>query len=683
MTAGVAGMNRVRGFTVIMGLGLAAYAGHVVLGLGGEGAASFFQDWLYNGLLLAAAASCLLRAFAVAAERARWLSLGGAILCLFSGELYYTLHLSNLDEPPYPSVSDALYLAFYPAGYAGLVLFAPRASRRLRANLWLDGLVSALAVAALAAALLLQPITASTGGDRLEVATTLAYPLADVTLLVFVVGLLALNGWKPSRSWALIAAGLATMAVADGVFLWQSAHGAYVEGQALDAMWPAAAVLLGLAAWQTAQQQSARLEGWRMLAMPALFALVPVGLLVYGNLEPMNRLALALAAAALVVAIVRMALTFAGTLRMTAEATRAALTDALTDLGNRRALLADLEAELAVARPDDPSVLVLFDLDGFKDYNDAFGHPAGDALLVRLGHRLREAMAGRGCAYRLGGDEFCALLRHRGDGHAEDVERALAALSDHGEGFHVASSHGTVVLPAEARDTERALQLADGRLYTQKGVRRRHATTAQLRDVLLQMVSERTPDLRHHIDDVAALAHGVGQRLRLRPHELHELVRAAELHDIGKMAIPDAILDKEGSLEVSEWEFMRRHTVIGERMLHVAPALSGVARLVRSSHERMDGSGYPDGLRGGEIPLGARIVAVCDAYHAMTSERPYQRALKPHEALAELTRCAGRQFDPEVVAAIRAELAGPALRPLPGGRMATAPGRPLRGLIAS
>ena len=672
-------MNGVRAFTVLMGLGLTAYAGHVVLGLGGDGAESLFQDWLYNGLLLAAAGSCLLRGFANAAERARWLSLGGGILCLFGGELYYTLHLSIVEDPPYPSLSDALYLAFYPAGYAGLVLFAPRASRRLRTSLWLDGLVSALAVAALAAALLLQPIVASTGGDPLEVATTLAYPLADVTLLVFVVGLLALNGWKPSRSWALIAAGLATMAVADGIFLWQSAHGAYMEGEALDALWPAAAVLLGLAAWQPVRQESAQLKGWRMLAMPALFALVPVGLLVYGNLEPMNRLSLALAAAALVVAIVRMALTFAGTLRMTAEATRAALTDALTGLGNRRALLADLETELAVTDPRDPSVLVLFDLDGFKDYNDAFGHPAGDALLVRLGHRLRDATAGRGSAYRLGGDEFCALLRHCGDGHEHLVERALAALSDRGEGFFVTSSHGTVVLPAEARDTERALQLADGRLYTQKGVRRRQATTAQVRDVLLQMVTERTPDLRHHIDDVAALAHGVGQRLGLRPHELQELVRAAELHDIGKMAIPDAILDKAGTLDSPEWEFMRRHTVIGERMLHVAPALSGVARLVRWSHERVDGNGYPDGLRGAEIPLGARIVAVCDAFHAMTSERPYQRAMKPHEALAELTRCAGTQFDPQVVAAIRAELAAPAVAPAPNGRGVPAPGRALRG----
>ena len=143
-----------------------------------------------------------------------------------------------------------------------------------------------------------------------------------------------------------------------------------------------------------------------------------------------------------------------------------------------------------------------------------------------------------------------------------------------------------------------------------------------MRDVLLQMVSERTPELRHHIDDVALLAQGVGRRLGLRTHELYEVVRAAELYDIGKMATPDAILTKPGPLDAAEWEFMRQHTIVGERMLHVAPALAGVARLVPWSHERLDGGGYPDALAGDEIPLGARIVAVCDAFNAMTSDRP-------------------------------------------------------------
>jgi two-component system, cell cycle response regulator len=125
------------------------------------------------------------------------------------------------------------------------------------------------------------------------------------------------------------------------------------------------------------------------------------------------------------------------------------------------------------------------------------------------------------------------------------------------------------------------------------------------------------------------------------------------------MAIPDAILTKPGPLDAGEWEFMRQHTIVGERMLGVAPALAGVARLVRWSHERVDGGGYPDGLAGDEIPLGARIIAVCDAFKAMTSERPYRSVVSADEAVAELVRHSGTQFDADVIAAFQAELAAP------------------------
>jgi HD-GYP domain-containing protein (c-di-GMP phosphodiesterase class II) len=135
----------------------------------------------------------------------------------------------------------------------------------------------------------------------------------------------------------------------------------------------------------------------------------------------------------------------------------------------------------------------------------------------------------------------------------------------------------------------------------------------------------------------------------MQPEQLDEVTRAAELHDIGKVAIPDTILAKPGPLDATEWSFVRQHTIIGERILLAAPALRPVARLVRSSHERWDGAGYPDGLAGEEIPLGARIVAVCDAFEAMTSDQPYRNRLDVSAAVAELRRCAGTQFDPQVV----------------------------------
>jgi HD-GYP domain-containing protein (c-di-GMP phosphodiesterase class II) len=124
---------------------------------------------------------------------------------------------------------------------------------------------------------------------------------------------------------------------------------------------------------------------------------------------------------------------------------------------------------------------------------------------------------------------------------------------------------------------------------------------------------------------------------------------AAELHDVGKAAIPDAILDKPGALDLKEWDFISRHTLIGERIIRAAPALAHVAELVRASHERFDGTGYPDALCGEEIPLGARIIAVCDAFDAMVSVRVYRRTVSSQEAVEELRRCAGTQFDPQVV----------------------------------
>jgi diguanylate cyclase (GGDEF)-like protein len=312
--------------------------------------------------------------------------------------------------------------------------------------------------------------------------------------------------------------------------------------------------------------------------------------------------------------------------------------------------MADLEEALPRASREKPLALVLFDLDGFKEYNDAFGHPAGDRLLVRLGERLDDAVHGHGCAYRLGGDEFCAVLHPGPAGVDVLVDACLGALLEHGEGFEVTTSHGVVEAPAEVSTATDALQLADRRMYARKGDRRVSAGR-QSRDVLLRSLSERQPDLHLHLRGTADLAISVGRELGMHGEELDDVAHAAELHDVGKIAIPDAILEKAGPLDEKEWAFMRRHTIIGERILAAAPSLRSVSKLVRSSHERWDGQGYPDRLEGEEIPLGARVVAVCDAFDAMTSNRPYRQRIGEPAALAELRACAGTQFDPEVVEA--------------------------------
>src|SRR5664280_714546 len=327
-----------------------------------------------------------------------------------------------------------------------------------------------------------------------------------------------------------------------------------------------------------------------------------------------------------------------------------ALTDHLTGLGNRRALVNDLEAALETPGHDTQHSLVLFDLDGFKHYNDSFGHPAGDALLHRLASRLQSEIGDAGTAYRMGGDEFCLLASTSPENGATLAQRGVAALSDRGEGFEVGCSYGIVYLPLETDDQSEALRLADDRMYQDKNsvrISARGQTTA----VLLKVLKERSADLGHHIDDVASLSVRVAERLGLSPAERHLIRVAAQLHDIGKMAIPDAILDKPASLDDAEWELMHCHTLIGERIANAAPALAPTGKLVRASHERFDGQGYPDKLQGADIPLGARIIFVCDAYAAMVAERAYRHAIAEPDALAELRRCAGTQFDPQIVEA--------------------------------
>jgi diguanylate cyclase (GGDEF)-like protein len=324
------------------------------------------------------------------------------------------------------------------------------------------------------------------------------------------------------------------------------------------------------------------------------------------------------------------------------------LTDSLTGLGNRRQLMGDLERVIVEGRP---AALAIFDLDGFKDYNDRFGHPAGDALLVRLTSALRESVAGTGSAYRLGGDEFC-VLADGVDGSALDLRLAewTGCFSERGEGFSVTASSGVALIPEEAAEPSAALRLCDRRMYARKHSRRA-TPAAQTRDALLATLAACQEDLHEHASGLAPAAERVGAQLGLTGVWLQDLSHAADLHDIGKVALPASILTTPGPLTDEEWEFVERHPVIGERILAAAPALAGAARIVRSTHERYDGTGYPDRLVAEQIPLEARIISVCDAYHAMTSDRPYRSVLGHPRALDELRRCAGGQFDPTVVEA--------------------------------
>jgi diguanylate cyclase (GGDEF)-like protein len=625
-----------------------AYFVQIATGALGDGATEFCRQYVYNGLLFAGALLCLWRVRAIRQDRLPWALMAIAIVSWSAADIFWTAVYADDPNAPYPSIADGLWLVFYPLSWAMMTILA-RSYLPRRRGLWLDGLIGAVATAAVAAALAYGPVIHDSAGDlSAAVLTGMAYPVGDLLLLGVVVAIFGLSGWRPGLAWVLLGIGLALNAVGDGIYLVQTAAGTYVDGGVVDTLWPASSLLVGVSAWVPMRMASAKEEGLRVVLVPVVCGLAAVGLLAYDHFERMNGLTVTLAAIALLLVLVRTALVFAEKQRVLANSRAEALTDPLTGLGNRRSLMTALGEALPEATPEEPVALMLFDLDGFKEYNDVFGHPAGDRLLVRLGERLDDAVHGHGCAYRLGGDEFCAIVHPGPAGVEVLVAACLSALTEHGEGFEITTSHGVVEAPREIDDPTDALQIADRRMYARKGERRVSAGR-QSRDVLLRSLSERQPDLHVHLRGTADLAISVARELGMDAEELDDIAHAAELHDVGKIAIPDAILQKAGPLDESEWAFMRRHTLIGERILMAAPALRTVAKLVRSSHERWDGDGYPDGLRGEQIPLGSRVVAVCDAFDAMTTNRPYRRRVDSAVAMAELRTCSGTQFDPSVV----------------------------------
>jgi diguanylate cyclase (GGDEF)-like protein len=634
--------------------GAAAYALYALIRPGGDALYGVVTRGVFNAALALAVVAIAARAVHDRRERAPWLLLAGALTLWTIGNTYFSVYVQDLDPIPIPSAADVLWLGFYSPAYLALVLIVRSRLSGLRRGMWLDGVIGACAVGAVCGATVVEPVLAAgLGGSAAQVATTLAYPLADLVLLGLTTLVLALNGWRLEPMWGLLALAFLVFAVADAVYLWQTAHGTYRAGGLVDLGWVAMALLIATAALQpTPERRPSTTDGQRALIVPCAFGLVALGLLVYGNLADTNAATLVLATLCSAAVIARLALTFM-------QSRRESLTDSLTGLPNRRRLIRDLREQAGRERA--PGLLIL-DLNGFKAYNDRFGHPAGDALLIRLSHRLQAAVAGEGVAYRLGGDEFCALLAPGERSPEALVARCSAALAEQGEGFAIDAAHGFARLDRDGDATE-ALRLADQRMDAHKH-RRRVPAERQTTDALVTMLAERLPELGDHARGVAELAVATGRRLGLGDDAIDEVELAARLHDVGKTAVPDEILNQRGPLGPDEWELIRRHPAAGERILRAAPALAGVARLVRSSHERIDGTGYPDRLAGDRIPLGARIIAVCNAFDAMIGDRPYASRRSPEEALAELRRCAGTQFDPAVVDVFAAVLAERAAAPV-------------------
>lgn len=375
--------------------------------------------------------------------------------------------------------------------------------------------------------------------------------------------------------------------------------------------------------------------------------------------------------------------------RLHAQTQEEARTDALAGLDNRREFQRRLDEEIERAlRHDRPLSLLMLDLDHFKRVNDTYGHTAGDEVLRAVAARIRVEIRPTDRAARYGGEEFTAILPETpAEGArvvAERVRRAVAGapfrLLD-GREIELTVSIGVSCYPDDANDSQGVVEHADQALYAAKEAGRNRVVLyqetlkAQIEkdparivpllnesldniDPLLTALSSKTAFFCGHTDATEQAAVRLAATLKLPEADVAALRLAARLHDIGMVAIPDAVLNKTSALEPEEWAALREHPAIAAGWFEQVPALKHLAPIVRHHHERYDGSGYPGGLKGEAIPFLARVLAVADAYSAMIADSPGRKARSAREVNEELRAGAGTEFDPRIVAAALGALDG-------------------------
>ncbi|WP_051276338.1 diguanylate cyclase domain-containing protein [Desulfovirgula thermocuniculi] len=326
------------------------------------------------------------------------------------------------------------------------------------------------------------------------------------------------------------------------------------------------------------------------------------------------------------------------------------LHDPLTGLYNRAFFQEELK-RLEASR-EYPITILVADLDGLKLINDTLGHTFGDEMLKACAQILRNCMRREDVLARIGGDEFAAILpKTDAETAARVAERVLQACQEHNQQHpelpvYLSIGHATSLTRREP--LQETFVRADDLMYRHKLL---HKTSVKSRivDTLVASLEEKDFFSTGHARRMEELCLRLGQRLGLSPYQLDKLSSLARVHDLGKVIVPDHILYKEGPLDENEWELVRQHPERGYRIALSSPELSDMADLILYHHEWWNGQGYPLGQKGEEIPLESRILAIVDAFEVMTSGRPYKKAVSQAEALLELRRCAGSQFDPELV----------------------------------
>jgi diguanylate cyclase len=414
----------------------------------------------------------LLRVVLVPGNRLAWACFALAGICWAAGDLYFLLVFQTQRLVPVPSWADAGYLAFYPLVWCGLVLLLRRQSTALPRGVWLDGVVGALAAAAVASAFALPTILRDTHGSAATVATNLSYPVADLLLFCFLIGVYALFRWRVPRMWLLLGAGFGVFAVTDSSYLFRSAEGSYGLGTTWDAGWALGFVLVALAAWHVpaGRQRQVRLVGGAALVVPLLSSVLALALLTYGCLRPLPVAPVALAALSVLAALTRTALSFRD-VQTLAQARYEAHTDDLTGLANRRQFYARLA--IAIADPKRSVAVLMIDLDRFKQVNDSLGHHVGDTLLRLAGARLSEALRSSDLLARIGGDEFGVVLHPADESNAETAAKRLhdvllVPFVINGVMLHLDASIGVAMYPTHGNDAQQLFRHADAAMYQAK-----------------------------------------------------------------------------------------------------------------------------------------------------------------------------------------------------------------------
>jgi two-component system, cell cycle response regulator len=452
-------------------------------------AGGFVNGPLYDAVVLSAAVACFIRARRGGRERAAWLVIGLTILSQAVTEFSWTLFYADDPTPPFPSACDLGWLAFYPLATIGLALMVRARARSLDWRLWTDALIAALGTAALGAAFVFEFVADRAGGTALQRAVTLAYPLGDILMLALVVGIIALSRWRPGRTWTLLLLGLVSLVFADIATTLQTAAtpSAYSSGW-ITPFYMLGALSIGIEAWQRRPdpiRPAGRIDDRRELMVPGLFGLITIGLFAIQYVKSVSLLTAVLSAATMLAVVIRLAVSVVEN-RNLLEQVR---TDPLTGLGNQGGLQVDLAGHCRGG--ETPVTLLLLDLNGFKQFNDTFGHPAGDRMLAELGHGLQRVLGADGSAYRIGGDEFAVVLECERERVPELTRRVAEALTARGEDYLLGASWGSVAIPEEASAPQAALQLADVRMYAQKQSRRAARGDAPDEDDRLRLIDGR------------------------------------------------------------------------------------------------------------------------------------------------------------------------------------------------